>query len=170
MKIEPPSELRLLGEEQPAIHNMKRFIEEDERIGNQRKNFIEQAVCKLIKQFGLLAVEALVVRNLIRNPKLAKSIADVSWSQFFARLQAKAEEAGRHVVRVNPAGTTQRCSVCGAHVPKTLSQRWHACPACGLSLSRDENAARAILRLGLSLGAPTWPGGASVSPAAVCLS
>ena len=76
-----------------------------ERIGNRRKNFLEQEVCKLIKRFGLLAVEALVVRNMMRNPKLAKSIADVSWSQFFARLQAKAEEAGRQVVRVNPAYT-----------------------------------------------------------------
>ncbi len=116
-----------------------------ERIGNRRKNFIEQEVCKLIKQFGLLAMEALVVRNMIRNPKLAKSIADVSWSQFFARLQAKAEEAGRQVVRVNPAYTSQTCSACGHRQPMPLSVRVYECPHCGLILDRDHNGSKNIL-------------------------
>src|SRR6266566_1556511 len=120
-----------------------------ERIGNRRKNFLEQEVCKLIKRFGLLAVEALVVRNMIRNPKLAKSIADVSWSQFFARLQAKAEEAGRQVVRVNPAYTSQTCSACGHRQPMPLSVRVYECPHCGLVLHRDHNASLNILEEGL---------------------
>jgi putative transposase len=38
-----------------------------ERTRNRRKNFIEQEVCKLIKRFGLLAVEALVVRNMLKT-------------------------------------------------------------------------------------------------------
>ncbi len=116
-----------------------------ERIGNRRKNFLEQEVCKLIKRFGLLAVEALVVRNMIRNPKLAKSIADVSWSQFFARLLAKAEEAGRQVVRVNPAYTSQTCSACGHRQPMPLSVRVYECPHCGLILDRDHNGSKNIL-------------------------
>ena len=116
-----------------------------ERIGNRRKNFIEQEVCKLINQFGLLAVEALVVRNMLRNPKLAKSIADVSWSQFFARLQAKAEEAGRQVVRVNPAYTSQTCSACGHRQPMPLSVRVYECPHCGLIIDRDHNGSKNIL-------------------------
>jgi putative transposase len=116
-----------------------------ERIGNRRNNFIEQEVCKLIKQFGLLAVEALVVRNMIRNPKLAKSIADVSWSQFFTRLQAKAEEAGRQVVRVNPAYTSQTCSACGHRQPMPLSVRVYECPHCGLIIDRDHNGSKNIL-------------------------
>ncbi|EFH86162.1 transposase, IS605 OrfB family [Ktedonobacter racemifer DSM 44963] len=116
-----------------------------ERIGNRRKNFIEQEVCKLMKRFGLLAVEALVVRNMIRNPKLAKSIADVSWSQFFGRLQAKAEEAGRQVVRVNPAYTSQICSACGHCQPMPLSVRVYECPHCGLVIDRDHNGSKNIL-------------------------
>src|SRR2546421_1470339 len=116
-----------------------------ERIGNRRKNFLEQEVCKLIKRFGLLAVEALVVRNMIRNPKLAKSIADVWWSQFFARLQAKAEEAGRQVVRVNPAYTSQICSACGHRQPMPLSVRVYECPHCGLIIDRDHNGSKNIL-------------------------
>ena len=65
-----------------------------ERIGNRRKNFIEQEVCKLIKRFGLLAMEALVVRKMIRNPNLAKSIADVSWSQFLHDCKPKRKRLG----------------------------------------------------------------------------
>ena len=120
-----------------------------ERIGNRRKNFIEQEVCKLIKRFGLLAVEALVVRNMIRNPNLAKSIADASWSMFFTHLLDKAEEAGRVVVRVNPAYTSQTCSACGHRQPMPLSVRVYECPHCGLVIHRDHNGSLNILEEGL---------------------
>ena len=116
-----------------------------ERTLNRRKNFIEQEVCKLIKRFGLLAVEALVVRNMVKNPKLAKSIADASWSMFFTRLLDKAEEAGRDVVRVNPAYTSQTCSACGHRQPMPLSVRVYECPHCGLVIHRDHNGSKNIL-------------------------
>jgi len=116
-----------------------------ERIANRRKNFIEQEVCKLVARFGFLAVEALVVRNLVKNPKLAKSIADASWSQFFTRLLCKAEEAGRVVVKVNPAYTSQTCSACGHRQPIPLSVRVYECPTCGLVIHRDHNGSKNIL-------------------------
>jgi putative transposase len=116
-----------------------------ERIKNRRKNFMEQEVCKLLKRFGVLAVEALVVRTLVKNPKLAKSIADASWSMFFARLLDKAEEAGRVVVRVNPAYTSQTCSGCLHRQPMPLSVRVYECPHCGLIIDRDHNGSKNIL-------------------------
>jgi putative transposase len=116
-----------------------------ERIRNRRKNFIEQEVYKLIQRFGLLAVEALVVRNMVKNPKLAKGIADASWSLFLTRLLDKAEEAGREVVRVNPAYTSQTCSACGHRQPMPLSVRVYECPNCGLVIQRDHNASNNIL-------------------------
>lgn len=121
-----------------------------ERISNRRANFIEQQVASLIKRFGLLAVEALVVRNMMKNPKLAKSLADVSWSMFFTHLLDKAEEAGREVVRVNPAYTSQTCSACGHRQPMPLSVRVYDCPHCGLVIHRDHNGSLNILAEGLS--------------------
>ncbi|KKK97569.1 hypothetical protein LCGC14_2651450, partial [marine sediment metagenome] len=98
-----------------------------------------------------LAVEDLRTPNMLRNHSLAKSISDAGWGQFISILQAKAEDAGREVILVNPSGTSQVCSGCGARVSKPLSERWHLCPFCGLSIHRDLNASRNILRLGRSL-------------------
>jgi putative transposase len=120
-----------------------------ERITNRRTNFIKQEICKLIKRFGFITVEALVVRNIMKNPKLAKSIADASWSMFFTHLLCKAEEAGREVVRVNPAYTSQTCSACGHRQSMPLSVRVYECPHCGLVIQRDHNGSLNILAEGL---------------------
>lgn len=61
-----------------------------ERIKHRRENFIQQQVAALIKRFGLITIEALVVRNMVKNPTVAKLIADASWSMFFAHLLRKA--------------------------------------------------------------------------------
>jgi putative transposase len=116
-----------------------------ERIANRHKTFIEQEVSKLSVRFGFIAVEALAVRNLVKNPRLAKSIADASWSMFFSHLLDKAEEAGRVVVRVNPAYTSQVCSACGHRRTMPLSVRVYECPHCGLVIHRDHNGSLNIL-------------------------
>ena len=116
-----------------------------ERIRNRRQNFIQQHVVLLVKRFGLIAVEALAVRNMVKNPKLAKSIADAAWSMFFAHLLSRAEEADRAVVRVNPAYTSQTCSCCGHRKALRLSVRVYECPVCGLVMDRDHNSSVNIL-------------------------
>jgi putative transposase len=129
-----------------------------QHVGNQRRDFHHRTAHALVERFGRIAVEDLNVKGLARS-MLAKSVHDVGWGQFLSILAAKAEEAGRRFVRVNPAGTTQCCSDCGAHVPKTLAEREHRCTACGLVVGRDLNAARNVLhladRLGWSLQAQT---------------
>lgn len=68
-------------------------------------------------------------------------------------LRYKAERAGARVIEVDPRNTSQDCSSCGIRVSKELEERTHACPACGLILDRDVNAARNILnRAGLGPG------------------
>jgi putative transposase len=133
-------------QETPQREKRRRVVARvHERVRWRRENFIRQEVACLIKRFGLIAVEALVVRNLVKNPHLAKSIADAAWSSFFAHLLSKAEEAGREVVRVNPAYTSQTCSSCGHRQVMPLSVRVYECPSCGLVIDRDHNGSKNIL-------------------------
>ena len=78
-------------------------------------------------------------------------MGDAGWGAFLIILTDKAACAGRRVIAVNPAYTSQRCSGCGVLVDKGLSVRWHSCPDCGTSLHRDHNAAKNRERLGQSL-------------------
>jgi putative transposase len=119
-------------------------------VANQRRDFHHKTAHALVMEYGLIGVEELNIMGLAGS-MLAKSVHDAGWGQFVSILSDKAAEAGRVLVKVNPAGTTQGCSSCGAHVPKKLSDRWHSC-ACGLSISRDVNAALNILRLAIGLG------------------
>jgi putative transposase len=105
----------------------------------------------LVRQYDMIYLEDLQVANLLRNRRLAKSISDAGWAQFRSILEAKAAYAGRRVIAVPPAYTSQDCSGCGTRVPKSLSMRTHVCTNCGLVLDRDENAARNIQWAGQAL-------------------
>jgi putative transposase len=130
-----------------------------ERIAWKRQNFTHQQSRQIVDRFGLIAVEDLHVNHMTHHHCLAKSIADASWSAFFAHLSAKAEEAGRQFVKVNPAYTSQTCSRCGHRQPMPLDVRVFACPCCSVHLDRDLNAAQNILGLGLqSRVIPEAPG------------
>jgi len=120
-----------------------------ERIKNRRHNFVHQLSRKLIDENDVIVVEKLNTMNMLSNHYLAKSISDASWTQFRSVLTNKAASAGRVLLSVNPAYTSQDCSACGYRAKKPLKERWHHCPMCGLSLDRDTNAAINILRLGL---------------------
>lgn len=120
-----------------------------ERIANRRLNFAHQVSRLLVNRFGTIAFEDLNITTMQKNHHLAKSIADVAWNLFITITESKAEDAGSRVILVNPRNTSQMCSRCGMTVTKTLSDRVHSCPYCGLLMDRDQNAAINILRLGL---------------------
>jgi putative transposase len=128
------------------------FARQGQRLANTRKDFHHKTALALVRANDTIYHEDLAVKNLVQNHGLARSIHDAAWSQFIAILTGKAEEAGRTVVAVNPRGTSQTC-VCGKPVPKDLSERWHHCPSCALSLPRDQVSAMIIKGLGRSLQA-----------------
>jgi putative transposase len=131
-------------------------------IQNQRRDFLNKLAHGLVQANDVIAVEDLQIQNMVRNKHLSKSILDSGWGYFRQRLAAKAAEAGRVVVVVNPAYTSKTCSGCGTvfeHL--TLSDRRVEC-ACGLSLDRDHNAALNIQRAGHVRLGITWPVAACV--------
>jgi putative transposase len=121
------------------------------KVKRQRHDFHHKTALHLVRENDTIYHEDLQTANMVRNHHLAKSISDAGWSAFLRILAAKAAYAGRRVVAVPPAYTSQRCSGCGVLVAKGLSVRWHSCPDCGTSLHRDHNAARNIERAGLAL-------------------
>ncbi|WP_326942988.1 transposase [Aneurinibacillus migulanus] len=117
-----------------------------EYIANQRRNNAHQVSRQLINHYDLIAFEDLKITNMVKNHHLAKSIADVGWSQLVQFTAYKAESAGKRVVLVEPRNTSQQCSNCDEMVKKTLAVRTHRCPSCGIECNRDVNAAKNILK------------------------
>jgi putative transposase len=148
---------------------MRLLARAHQTVRRQRQDFQHKTALALIQQYDTIYQEALQTANLVRNHHLAKSIGDAGWGASLATLAAKAAYAGKRVIAVPPAYTSQACSGCGVLVHKGLSARWHLCPVCGTSLQRDHNAARNILQLGRAsavgqtVQALTWPTGASVA-------
>lgn len=123
------------------------------RIRNLRHQHRHAIALSLVRRYGVIVAERLTVKNMVKNRRLARAIADAGWSGFIGVLKAKAESAGVEVIEVSPAYTSQTCSQCGSVVRKSLSERWHHCE-CGCSLHRDHNAALNILQRGLARTGP----------------
>ena len=122
-----------------------------QKVQRQRADFHHKTALSLLRTYDTIYLEDVRVANMVRNRHLAKSISDAGWAQFRTILEAKAACAGRRVVAVPPAYTSQDCSGCGARIPKSLSVRTHVCTNCGLVMDRDENAARNIQWAGQAL-------------------
>jgi putative transposase len=121
-----------------------------QKVLRQRRDFHHKTALALVRANETIYHEDLQTANMLKNHHCAKSISDAGWSAFLSILAAKAVYAGRRVVAVPPAYTSQTCSGCGVIVQKGLSVPWHTCPDCGTSLHRDHNAAMNIERLGQS--------------------
>lgn len=129
------------------------------KVARCRKDFHHKTALGLLQRADVVKVEALQIKNLTKSAKgteetpgknvrqkagLNRRILDAGWGSFVTTLESKAAKLGRQVVKVNPRGTSQACSGCGQVVKKTLAERTHRCPACGLVIDRDVNAARNI--------------------------
>ncbi len=120
------------------------------KIADCRKDFTHKLSTKLINENQVIFTETLAVKNMIRNHKLAKSIADSGWGEFLRQLQYKAEWYGRTVVGINRwYPSSKRCSKCGwVNAVLKLSDREWTCPECGITHDRDVNAALNVKAVG----------------------
>ena len=142
------------------------------KIANQRKDFHHKQARELAARYDLIVVEDLKIPNMLRRAKpvadpanpghylptgaraktgLNRSISDAGWGQFVSILRAKAEEAGRAWIEVDPRHTSDGCERCG-HIARAnrVTQAEFFCQECGHTVPADAHAARNILRAGLA--------------------
>jgi len=122
-----------------------------EKIANSRKYFLHKVTTKLVSENDVICLEDLNVSGMLKNRKLSKAVADVGIFELNRQIEYKAQWYGKQVIRISrwePSSKT--CSACGRVQVIKLSQRVYNCE-CGLSMSRDLNAAHNIKRAGLVL-------------------
>jgi putative transposase len=121
-----------------------RVARQHEQVANARLDFLHKATTSLVNSYSLIGLEKLASQEMAQD-RFGKQINDAGWGTLANMVAYKAESAGCQVVFVDAKNTTQECSQCHEIVKKTLADRTHDCPACGLSIDRDLNAARNIL-------------------------
>ena len=136
------------------------------KVRNARRDFLHRASTSLVRTADLIAIEDLLVRNMVRNRHLARAISDCGWGEFRRQLEYKCERYGRRLVVIDrwyPSSKT--CSACGHLLADlSLSTRQWRCPSCGARHDRDINAAQNILAAGRAVarGSPGDACGADV--------
>jgi len=133
-------------------------------IANQRREFVHQETTKLIKTSAVIATEQLAPKNMSRSARgttanpgkkvrqksgLNREILSAAFGMAHQMLSYKAVEAGTrvHLANTRKLKPSQRCAQCWRIVPKTLTQRIHDCPHCGLVMPRDRNSAMVVLMI-----------------------
>ena len=126
-----------------------------EHIANSAKDFNRKLSRKLVEEYDFIAMENLNVSGLIKNHKLAYSIADVRWSQLLNFIQYKCSWYGKEFRQVDRFYASSKiCSCCGTvhkDIVNSLSVREWICPDCDMHHDRDVNAAKNILIKALSV-------------------
>ncbi len=124
-----------------------------EKIKNQRKDFQHKWSRRIVNENQIIVSEDLNVKGMLKNHKLAKSIADASFSSFCNMIDYKTKELGRIYVKINTFYPSSKlCHCCGyKNTTLTLADREWECPNCHELLDRDNNAAINILNEGLKI-------------------
>lgn len=118
------------------------------RISHLRQDHLHKLSTNLAKSHGRIVIEDLNVRAMLRNHRLARSIADASWGELGSMLEYKCRWYGAELIHADQFfASSKTCSQCGVRKESlALSERTFSCDWCGNVLSRDLNAAINLAR------------------------
>lgn len=124
-----------------------------EKLSNRRNNYLHQLTRKLVRENDVICIENLNVKGMMKNHKLAKSIADCSFSKIRRMLEYKCQWHNKKLIIIDRwFPSSKLCSCCGHKMDSMpLSVREWTCPSCGDSHDRDINAAINIKNEGLRI-------------------
>ena len=116
------------------------------KVASTRRDIHHKVSRHLVDRYGVIAAESLNIKGMVKNRRLARSIADAGWGQFIGILESKAESAGVQVVKVDARNTSRTCRICG-HCEKDnrKTQESFECLKCGHSENADFHAAKVVL-------------------------
>jgi putative transposase len=120
------------------------------RIGCQRNDFLHKLSSKLVRENQALVIEDLNVGGMRQNHKLARSVSDAAWSEFFRQLRYKCEWSGKNLITIGRFEPSSKMCTCGViNKELMLKHRNWTCASCGVAHDRDILAANNIKRFGL---------------------
>jgi putative transposase len=137
-----------------GYEKVKRLLaRQHEKVANQRRDFQHKQSRNLVDRYALMCFENLNVAGMLKNHRVAKSIADAAWGAFVRQCEYKGRWYGCHIQKVGRFFPSSKlCSACGEiHQTLKLSERKWICAGCGAIHRRDLNASRNILNEGLRL-------------------
>ena len=121
-----------------------------ERTRNRRQDFLHKVSKKIVSENQTIIIEDLNVRGMLKNHRLAKGIASVSWSELFRMPRYKSDWRGTNLIRIGRFEPSSKTRGCGyIHRDLKLSDRVWTCPECGAVNDRDLLAANNIKKFGL---------------------
>lgn len=122
-----------------------------EKTANQRLDFLHKTTTAIAKQYDTVACENLNISGMLRNHKLAQSIADLGLGRFYTLLEYKMNERGGNYLEIGRFQPSSKMCGCGAiNKHLQLSDREWVCPECGAINQRDILAAKNILKFALN--------------------
>jgi len=121
------------------------------KIRDTRRDFLHKTSNSIAKKYDGIVVEDLNIKGMMNNHCLAKSIGDVSWSEFNRQLEYKCKWSFKYYIKIGRfEPTSKTCSKCGCVQEMPLSKRVFDCPDCGISIDRDLNASLNIRNIGIN--------------------
>ena len=139
LKVENPREL---GDFKNYVKAKQMVAKYSEKVANQRHDYLHKISKAIIIDYDVIKLESLRTKNMMRNHKLARAIANQAWRMLRTMIEYKATWYGKQVIIVSPYKTSQICSECGYDDGyHGLGVRDWVCPQCHYHHDRDINAA-----------------------------